>query len=199
MPRGQLSLITPPSIPTQRQNGIVEKIALSTKKPSSSAKPSQGRNRSHRSPKQSRSGHTASHRIGPRSSNRHLDSANPQALDLSSPETKQYVDEFVLDDSSKHTSSCNTDPDTVSDQILSIPGEDQGSLPKSSDDAAGSGATPGRTSDWKSTTYAATKLAINLVKESSDAFPPLKSVVGGLSAILDHCDIRSICPKPSDQ
>ena len=46
--------------------------------------------------------------------------------------------------------------------------------------------------DWKSTAYAATKLAINIVKESSDTFPPLKSVVGGLSAILDHCDVRSI-------
>ena len=42
------------------------------------------------------------------------------------------------------------------------------------------------------TTYATTKLAINLVKESSDVFPPLKSVVGGLSAILDHCEVRFI-------
>jgi hypothetical protein len=44
-------------------------------------------------------------------------------------------------------------------------------------------------SNWKSTAYSTTKLAINLVKESSDAFPPLKSVVGGLSAILQHCDV----------
>ena len=43
--------------------------------------------------------------------------------------------------------------------------------------------------DWKSTTYATTKLAIHMVKESSDAFPPLKSVAGGLSAILTHCDV----------
>ena len=35
-----------------------------------------------------------------------------------------------------------------------------------------------------------TKLAINLVKESADAFHSLKSVVGSLSAILDHCDVR---------
>lgn len=47
-------------------------------------------------------------------------------------------------------------------------------------------------SSHKSTAYSATKLAINMVKESSDAFPPLKSVVGGLSAILNHCDVRSI-------
>jgi hypothetical protein len=46
-------------------------------------------------------------------------------------------------------------------------------------------------STWKSTAYSTTKLAINMVKESSDIFPPLKSVAGGLSAILQHCDVRS--------
>jgi hypothetical protein len=49
---------------------------------------------------------------------------------------------------------------------------------------------------WKSTAYATTKLAIDMVKESSDVFPPLKSVVGGLSAILQHCDVRSIYSTP---
>ena len=49
-------------------------------------------------------------------------------------------------------------------------------------------------SDWKATTYAATKLAIDMVKESADAFPPLKSVVGGLSAILNHCDVCPVLP-----
>ena len=44
-------------------------------------------------------------------------------------------------------------------------------------------------SNRKSTTYSATKLAINLVEESADAFPPLKSIVGSLSAILDHCNV----------
>lgn len=50
-------------------------------------------------------------------------------------------------------------------------------------------ATDENKSNWKSTTYATTKLAINMVKESSDVFPPLKSVAGCLSAILDHCDV----------
>ena len=44
-------------------------------------------------------------------------------------------------------------------------------------------------SSQKSTMYSATKLAIHMVKESSDVFPPLKSVAGGLSAILNHCDV----------
>ena len=44
-------------------------------------------------------------------------------------------------------------------------------------------------SNRKSTTYSVTKLAINLVEESADTFPPLKSVVGSLSTILDHCNV----------
>ena len=51
-------------------------------------------------------------------------------------------------------------------------------------------------SDWKSTAYATTKLAINLVKESADAFPPLKSAMGGLCAVLDHYDVRFISHPP---
>ena len=45
-----------------------------------------------------------------------------------------------------------------------------------------------------STVYASTKVVIDVVKESSDVFPPLKSVVGGLSAILKHCDVCSTSP-----
>jgi hypothetical protein len=77
----------------------------------------------------------------------------------------------------------------VSNQIPSIPGREK-ALPKTPDDTGDLGVVPGSKSDWGSTAYATTKLAINLVKESSDVFPPLKSVAGGLSAILDHCDVR---------
>ena len=44
--------------------------------------------------------------------------------------------------------------------------------------------------DWKSTLYASTGLVIDVVKESSDVFTPLKSVVGGLSAVLRYYDVR---------
>ena len=93
------------------------------------------------------------------------------------------------------------DPPTVSSQILSAPGsvpERDENPKKFQDDSAGPGVVRESKSDWKSTTYATTKLAINLVKESSDAFPPLKSVVGGLSAILDHCDVRFVSPEPNN-
>ena len=43
--------------------------------------------------------------------------------------------------------------------------------------------------DWKSTLHASTGLVIDVVKESSDVFTPLKAVAGGLSAILRHYDV----------
>ena len=42
---------------------------------------------------------------------------------------------------------------------------------------------------WKSTLHASAGLVIDVVKESSDAFAPLKSVAGVLSAILKHYDV----------
>ena len=45
-----------------------------------------------------------------------------------------------------------------------------------------------------STVYASTKVVIDVVKESSDVFPPLKSVASGLSAILKQCDVCSTSP-----
>lgn len=44
--------------------------------------------------------------------------------------------------------------------------------------------------NWKSTLYASAGLAVDIVKESSDAFTPLKSVAGGLSAVLKYYDVR---------
>jgi len=39
------------------------------------------------------------------------------------------------------------------------------------------------------TTVATAKLILRTVKESSDAFPPLKSVAGGLCAILENAEV----------
>ena len=44
--------------------------------------------------------------------------------------------------------------------------------------------------NWKSTVYASVGLAVDVLKESSDVFTPLKSVAGGLSAILKYYDVR---------
>ena len=47
-------------------------------------------------------------------------------------------------------------------------------------------------SNWKSTLYASAGLAIDVLKESSDAFTPLKSVAGGLSAVLRYYNVRHL-------
>jgi hypothetical protein len=46
----------------------------------------------------------------------------------------------------------------------------------------------------KSTVGASARLVIDVLKESSDAFTPLKSVVGGLSAVLKNYDVRHTHP-----
>lgn len=75
-------------------------------------------------------------------------------------------------------------------QTPSAPGNDESNPPKPSGNTADSRAVSVGKSNWKSTTYSTSKLAINLMKGSSDGFPPLKSVSRGLSAILDHCEVR---------
>ena len=42
--------------------------------------------------------------------------------------------------------------------------------------------------------YASAKMVIDVVKESSDVFPPLQSVASGLSVILKHYDVCSTSP-----
>ena len=44
--------------------------------------------------------------------------------------------------------------------------------------------------DWGRTTSSAAKLFLHMVERASDAFPPLKSVAGGLCAILENCEVH---------
>ena len=46
-------------------------------------------------------------------------------------------------------------------------------------------------SGWKSTVSASAKLLLRGVRDSADAFPPLKSVAGGLCSILENSEVRS--------
>ena len=79
---------------------------------------------------------------------------------------------------------------SISDRLRSVFRRDQSNRQKSSDYIVDPSAAYEKKPSWKSTAYATTKLAIHMMKESSDAFPPLKSVAGGLSAILKHCDVH---------
>ena len=47
-----------------------------------------------------------------------------------------------------------------------------------------------------STGHSPTKVTIDPVKEPADTFPPLESVMGILSAILDHCDVHLFLMPP---
>lgn len=90
---------------------------------------------------------------------------------------------------SKRIFSSDADPSTIPNQTLPAPGNDQSDLQRPSDDITDPRAVSVSKSDWKSTV---SKQAIDLVNESSDAFPPLKFVAEGLSAILGHCEVRHI-------
>ena len=43
--------------------------------------------------------------------------------------------------------------------------------------------------NWKSTASATAKLLLRGVRDTADAFGPLKSVAGGLCFILDNCEV----------
>ena len=53
-----------------------------------------------------------------------------------------------------------------------------------------SAATDENKSDPKSTASASAKLILRAVRDSADAFGPLKSVAGGLCFILDNCEVQ---------
>ena len=65
-----------------------------------------------------------------------------------------------------------------------------------SQDAVSSGKSEPNTMDgnkfrqWMSVASATAKLFLGGVKESADAFPPLKSVVGGLCFIVDNFEVQ---------
>lgn len=48
-------------------------------------------------------------------------------------------------------------------------------------------------SDWKATVSASAKLLLRGVRDSADAFGPLKSVAGGLCFILENYEVRFLC------
>ena len=45
---------------------------------------------------------------------------------------------------------------------------------------------------WKSTASSSAKLVLRAVRDSADAFGPLKSVAGGLCFILENCEVRRL-------
>ena len=64
------------------------------------------------------------------------------------------------------------------------------SSPSDNVDTAEPGSVVDKKSDWKATTFATAKLLLRGVRDSADAFGPLKSVVGGLCFVLENCEVQ---------
>ena len=73
--------------------------------------------------------------------------------------------------------------------------ERKGDEPNADDENVEPSATPDENRlDWKSTASASAKLLLRGVRDSADAFGPLKSVAGGLCFILENCEVWSPSP-----
>jgi len=85
--------------------------------------------------------------------------------------------------------SCSTPDLSGHIDTPAVPGGVQKALPPLPNEGKPSGADQGG-SNSKPLASSAAKLFLRGVKESADAFPPLKSVAGGLCYILDNCEVR---------
>ena len=70
--------------------------------------------------------------------------------------------------------------------------EGEGNEPDVDDGGVGPSVAPNENkSDWTSTASASAKLLLRGVRDSADAFGPLKAVAGGLCFILENCEVWS--------
>ena len=70
-------------------------------------------------------------------------------------------------------------------------GEQEGDGPKTENENVGeSAAAHENRPDRKSTASSSAKLVLHAVRDSADAFGPLKSIAGGLCFILENCEVR---------
>ena len=95
--------------------------------------------------------------------------------------------------------------ETVADPSGSLPrpgppavtggGREQKGNRSNADESVESSAAADETkSDWKSAASSSAKLLLRGVRDSADAFPPLKSVAGGLYFILENCEVLPPVP-----
>ena len=81
------------------------------------------------------------------------------------------------------TLSDNADTPAIQGHVQGDPRPDKSAEP--------SAVTNEKGSSWKSTAFATAKLLLRGVRDSADAFGPLKSVAGGLCFILENCEVWS--------
>jgi hypothetical protein len=79
-------------------------------------------------------------------------------------------------------------------QIISLDNVDNSAIPGVQEALSPNKSEPSAVDEnkldrWKSTASSTAKLFLHGVRESADAFPPLKSVAGGLCFILENCEV----------
>ena len=79
--------------------------------------------------------------------------------------------------------SDNTDIPAILDHVSEDP------RPNENENTEPSATANKKKSDWGSTTSTTAKLLLHGVRDSADAFGPLKSVAGGLCFILENCEV----------
>ena len=83
------------------------------------------------------------------------------------------------------------DPPSISDRFRSTLSERQSKPTESSNPTVNPSARDESKPNWKSTASSTAKLLLLGVRESSDAFGPLKSVAGGLCFVLENCEVST--------
>ena len=185
---GPATLLSLHHLHSPSKNGTARPPLPTTEGPSR-AKRCEEQGWAHRGRRPGLSGRTTPCRINPRSRDQPLNFAAIQSFALSGPGIERYEITFSPGIHLTISFSRNIGRHTMTDRIRSVFRTGQGRASKPSKQTVYTSTIDKSKPDLKSTAYATTKLAINMVKESSDAFPPLKSVAGGLSAILNHCDV----------
>ena len=90
-----------------------------------------------------------------------------------------FISPAVLSDRSLHKAGTSAVPDHVQEGI------------PPNESVEPTAAANENKRNWKSTASEAAKLLLRGVRDSADAFPPLKSVAGGLCFILENCEVGS--------
>ena len=135
--------------------------------------------------------------------NRHLRSPDTDMDDLreSFSKLKRDVKHRLTGSKRKADKKPDRRGETVADPSGSLPRpeppavtgggrERKGDRSNAGESVESSAAADETKSDWKSTASSSAKLLLRGVRDSADAFPPLKSVAGGLCFILENCDVR---------
>jgi len=127
-------------------------------------------------------------RAGPGSSQERADAGGKKIDKVDPPRSEPHIERtstcsILQDGESNGTYAALFQPPPLTDDAANpaVPGPIRVGAATSKDE-----------SEWKHTVSSAAKLTLRTVGGISDAFPPLKSVAGGLCAILDNCEVWTI-------